>query len=115
MNEDCLKLTIYFGERDRAGDAFLSDALLDLFGRERAAARYRGLRRKAATADPAAAHTVRGPAARGGGRGRAGEDRVAPAGGGRDHRRRARDARAGAAAERGACVRAATQRAGEAD
>src|SRR5689334_23383806 len=37
MNEDCLKLTIYFGERDRAGDAFLSDALLDLFGRERLA------------------------------------------------------------------------------
>jgi PII-like signaling protein len=37
MNEDCLKLTIYFGERDRAGGAFLSDALLDLFGRERLA------------------------------------------------------------------------------
>ena len=37
MNEDCLKLTIYFGERDRSGGAFLSDALLDLFGRERLA------------------------------------------------------------------------------
>jgi PII-like signaling protein len=37
VNEDCLKLTIYFGERDRSGDAFLSDALLDLFGRERLA------------------------------------------------------------------------------
>jgi PII-like signaling protein len=37
MNEDCLKLTIYFGERDRAGDAFLADALLDLFGRARVA------------------------------------------------------------------------------
>ena len=37
MNDDCLKLTIYFGERDRAGDAFLADALLDLFGRERVA------------------------------------------------------------------------------
>ena len=32
MNEDCLKLTIYFGERDRAKGAFLADALLDLFG-----------------------------------------------------------------------------------
>ncbi len=32
MNEDCLKLTIYFGERDRSGGSFLSDALLDLFG-----------------------------------------------------------------------------------
>ena len=32
MNEDCLKLTIYFGERDRVGGAFLADALLDLFG-----------------------------------------------------------------------------------
>ena len=38
MNEDCLKLTIYFGERDRTGGVFLSDALLDLFGRERVAA-----------------------------------------------------------------------------
>ncbi|HKN95138.1 MAG TPA: DUF190 domain-containing protein, partial [Thermoleophilaceae bacterium] len=37
MSEDCLKLTIYFGERDRAGDGFLADALLDLFGRERLA------------------------------------------------------------------------------
>jgi PII-like signaling protein len=37
MNEDCLKLTIYFGERDRAGGSFLADALLDLFGRERLA------------------------------------------------------------------------------
>jgi PII-like signaling protein len=37
VNEDCLKLTIYFGERDRAGDAFLADALLDLFGRARVA------------------------------------------------------------------------------
>ena len=35
LNEDCLKLTIYFGERDRAGGSFLADALLDLFGRER--------------------------------------------------------------------------------
>jgi PII-like signaling protein len=35
VNEDCLKLTIYFGERDRAKDAFLADALVDLFARHR--------------------------------------------------------------------------------
>ena len=33
MNEDCLKLTVYFGERERAGGAFLADALVDLFAR----------------------------------------------------------------------------------
>lgn len=33
MNEDCLKLTIYFGERDRAEHAFLADALSDVFAR----------------------------------------------------------------------------------
>lgn len=32
MNEDCLKLTVYFGERDRLDDAFLADRLLDLYG-----------------------------------------------------------------------------------
>jgi PII-like signaling protein len=32
MNEDCLKLTTYFGERDRVEDGFLGDALLDLYG-----------------------------------------------------------------------------------
>lgn len=35
MNEQCLKLTAYFGERQRAvGGAgrFLADAMLDLFG-----------------------------------------------------------------------------------
>lgn len=37
MSGDCLKLTIYFGERDRANGGFLADALLDLFGRERLA------------------------------------------------------------------------------
>jgi PII-like signaling protein len=37
MNADCLKLTIYFGERDRSGASFLSDTLLDLFGRSRLA------------------------------------------------------------------------------
>lgn len=30
MNEDCLKLTTYFGERQRTEDQFVADALLDL-------------------------------------------------------------------------------------
>jgi PII-like signaling protein len=33
VNEDCLKLTIYHGERDRAGGGFLADALVDVFAR----------------------------------------------------------------------------------
>jgi PII-like signaling protein len=33
VNEDCLKLTIYFGERDRAGGGFLADALTDIYAR----------------------------------------------------------------------------------
>lgn len=33
MNEDCLKLTTYFGERDRVGHDLLADVLLDLYGR----------------------------------------------------------------------------------
>ncbi len=33
MNEDCLKLTIYFGERDRANGGFLADALTDICAR----------------------------------------------------------------------------------
>lgn len=33
MNEDCLKLTTYFGERKRIGRRFVADALLDLYGR----------------------------------------------------------------------------------
>jgi PII-like signaling protein len=33
VNEDCLKLTIYFGERDRAGERFLADALSDIYAR----------------------------------------------------------------------------------
>lgn len=37
MNEDCLKLTTYFGERDRAGHRFLADTLLDVFERHRLA------------------------------------------------------------------------------
>jgi PII-like signaling protein len=38
VNEDCLKLTSYFGERDRAGARFLADALVDIFERHRFAA-----------------------------------------------------------------------------
>ena len=30
MNEDCLKLTAYFAERDRSGDSFLGDGLLSV-------------------------------------------------------------------------------------
>ena len=33
MNADCLKLTSYFGERQRVGGGFAADALLDLYGR----------------------------------------------------------------------------------
>lgn len=33
MNEDCLKLTTYFGERNRANGVFLADALSDLYAR----------------------------------------------------------------------------------
>jgi len=33
MSHECLKLTSYFGERDRAGDAFLADALSALYAR----------------------------------------------------------------------------------
>ena len=33
MNDDCLKLTTYFGERDRVDGGFLADALLDVYGR----------------------------------------------------------------------------------
>jgi PII-like signaling protein len=33
LNTDALKLTLYFGERDRAAGQFLADALLDLFER----------------------------------------------------------------------------------
>ena len=38
MNADCLKLTSYFGERQRTGHAFVADALLDLYGRHQVAA-----------------------------------------------------------------------------
>ena len=33
MNDDCLKLTIYCGERDRAGGMFLADVLMEIFAR----------------------------------------------------------------------------------
>jgi len=33
VNEDCLKLTSYFGERQRSAGRFAADALLDLYGR----------------------------------------------------------------------------------
>jgi PII-like signaling protein len=33
VNQDCLKLTTYFAERDRHGNRFLADALLDVYGR----------------------------------------------------------------------------------
>lgn len=35
MNEDCLKLTVYFGERDRTARGLLADELLELFGERR--------------------------------------------------------------------------------
>lgn len=38
MNENCLKLTTYFGERDRTPDGLLADALLDLYGSHQAQA-----------------------------------------------------------------------------
>jgi PII-like signaling protein len=37
VDEDCLKLTAYFGERKRAGHQFIAGALLDLFGRHEVA------------------------------------------------------------------------------
>jgi len=33
VNADCLKLTTYFGERDRAGRGFLADAFIDIYAR----------------------------------------------------------------------------------
>jgi PII-like signaling protein len=37
MSGDALKLTIYFGERDRVGDRFLADRILDVFAEHRLA------------------------------------------------------------------------------
>jgi PII-like signaling protein len=37
VNQDCLKLTSYFAEHDKAGRHFLADALLDCYGRHRLA------------------------------------------------------------------------------
>ncbi len=44
MNDDCLKLTTYFGERDRTEDGLLADELLDIYGghRVRASVLLRG-------------------------------------------------------------------------
>jgi PII-like signaling protein len=33
MNDDCLKLTTYFGERDRANGGFLADAFTEVYAR----------------------------------------------------------------------------------
>jgi PII-like signaling protein len=38
VTADCLKLTSYFGERHRSGDAFVADALIELYGRHQIAA-----------------------------------------------------------------------------
>ncbi len=35
VNDDCLKLTVHFGESDRVGHELLSDALMDVFERQR--------------------------------------------------------------------------------
>jgi PII-like signaling protein len=35
MNDDCLKLTTYFGERDRTEDGLLADELMDIYGGHR--------------------------------------------------------------------------------
>ena len=37
MNDDCLKLTAYFGERQRVSGRFVADAMLELYGRRRVA------------------------------------------------------------------------------
>lgn len=37
MTDDCLKLTTYFGERQRTDGRFLADAMLDLYGRHQIA------------------------------------------------------------------------------
>ena len=37
MNQDCLKLTTYFAEHDRASRRFLADALLDCYERHQLA------------------------------------------------------------------------------
>lgn len=45
MNDDCLKLTTYFGERDPGDRGFLADALVDVYGRHgvRVSALFRGI------------------------------------------------------------------------
>lgn len=45
MNDDCLKLTVYFGERDRNDGRFLADALIDIYERHevQTSALFRGV------------------------------------------------------------------------
>lgn len=45
MNQDCLKLTTYFGERDRVGGVFVADALFEVYERHqlRASVLMRGV------------------------------------------------------------------------
>ena len=74
MNEDCLKLTSYLGERQRTGNAFVADALLDLYGRHKIATSVllRGIEGFGAKRHPRTDRSLtlfRGPAA-GRGRGR---------------------------------------------
>jgi PII-like signaling protein len=35
MNKDCVRLTTYFGERDRLGSRFLADAFVEIYARPR--------------------------------------------------------------------------------
>ena len=96
---DALKLTTYFGERDRAGDRFLADALADLYARapaahEPRAARRRGLRGQAPPAHRSAADALRGPADGLGRRRHAGAHRGAARRGRGAERRRAHHPRA---------------------
>ena len=37
MNEDCLKLTAYFGERQRVGGRFVAETMLGLYEQRRVA------------------------------------------------------------------------------
>ena len=50
VNDDCLKLTAYFGERQRVDGRFLAEALLDLYGERAVADERDAARRRRATA-----------------------------------------------------------------
>jgi hypothetical protein len=43
VNEDCLKLTTYFGERHRANGGFLADAFTDIYARHKPGHAGRGV------------------------------------------------------------------------